>query len=798
MPDVKKLITGFLIIAAAASASALALSNIGAQTGAGSGALETTGTISLADQNAFMPSQADISNAVAEDAPNVAAALSDPSNLTTNLTDALLNSAAAVNPDGFNQDNNGNGEFQQPAVTSVAANFTKAPAIKSYKIPNWDTEVAAQKLNIASSASPQAYGDALNSIIVKNIIQTGASSLVGQDIDPSNMAAIEPSVQSAASDIANTPAPAQLAAFQKSLVAAMIYQKNMIALVTLAQTDPVKASIIDQAESARYDQVMADFGVQSEKASVKGLFSFNVPQTKENGTLALLQSFFGIQTAHAQWPTWDWATFGRWIKDEIESILLQILKNTLTAFLQQRVLKLIQGSGAPKFIQQWGSTLATAYTQKAIASMSQVLAKSCPNIGSQLKPIQLNLINTIGGNGKVLSCPIPSASLGQLTNFYNSFTNPNVQALPGGSWGLYAQVLNPNGGNYFGTLIGASDYANSQGSAAQGAATLKAQANNGYKGDESCPDGADPNGTSTLCSDQDAPTTGWTCPNGNTPQAFEVCLSGSNGPSGYCAINGSSPIATKYVCDYPIGSVAATHGFICDDGNPATVQNNNGSCPPTTPGGDWTEPIVTTPGQTTLQTQQQALGGTLKLVTSANNVIGVLESVGMSFLNTIVQVGITKATQLGTQYATGGLLSITAGQSGSGAAVSASSAGVQPTNSSSGPALPPTQCSPHTPTCSTGSSGQCSSGYLAGDMDFGATGGDGLTFTWSVDTSQAPGITANFNSASGPMFSVYFTAASSTINPVTGQSTLSFPITVPITVTGSDNKSDTCYAVIGQ
>jgi hypothetical protein len=739
-------------LATAAAFSTLILSNIGnlsPRAAVTSGVATSTGAL-LADQNAFVPTSADVANAIADNNADVASALKDPNNLTTNLTNALLDSASTANASGMVQNADGNIAFQQPAVGSVSASFSKSQAVKKYQLPNWDAEVAAQKLNIAAVADPQKYSDTLNGIIVKNIIQTGASGMVGQDVDASGMAAIASPIQNAASEIANTPTPKQLVAFQKSLVAAMIYEKNMVALATLAGTDPVKASLIEQAESARYDQVMADFGAESEKASVKGLFSFNndTPQKQENGTLAILRRFFGIQTANAQWPVFNPVELASWIKDEIKSILLQILKNTLTAFLQQRVLTMIQGSGAPKFVQQWGSTLATAYTQKAIASMSQVLANSCPNIGTLLRPIQANLqasANINIGGGTILSCPIPRASQGQLANFYADFNAPGVQALSGGGWGMYAQVLNPDGGNYFGTLLGASDYVNSQGSQAQIAAQDEAAANQGYTGQKQCDDKSDPNGTHTVCLD-------------NKDNAYHTNPDGS-----------------------------------CDAGYFPALEPNGGLC------ADGKSPHITTPGQTTLQAQQEALGGSLKLVTSANDIIGILETVGMSFLNTVAQAGINKATALGTQAATGGLLSITAGQPGTGGAVAVSSAGDQPINSTDKnlPTYPPTQCSPHNPTCSSGPGGQCSGGYLGDEMTFAATGGDGFTYTWKVPTLPR-GISINVSSYSGPMFSPYFSLTNQT-DPATNQPVIvSFPVTIPITVTGSDNATDTCLAVIAQ
>ena len=55
----------------------------------------------------------------------------------------------------------------------------------------------------------------------------------------------------------------------------------------------------------------------------------------------------------------------------LKNTLLQILKNTLIAIIQQKVLAWVQGSGAPRFITNWGATLVNAAQTNAINAINR-------------------------------------------------------------------------------------------------------------------------------------------------------------------------------------------------------------------------------------------------------------------------------------------------------------------------------------------------------------------------------------------------------------------------------------------
>jgi hypothetical protein len=745
IPDVKKLITGFLIVAAAASSSALILSStkpVGSAAATNVNLADATAPI-VAGQNAFVPSQNDILNAAAENNPQVTAALNDPKNLTTNYTDAFLTSISAKNPNGIQTDASGNIQLQTPDANALAAAIGNNPNLRKVAIPDWTAEVVSQKLNINGNADIGAYNNTLKAAFDKNFVQSGVQGLVGQqNLDPSNFAAIAPPLKTAVADIAQAQTPTNLANFQKSLVTMLVYEKNMVVLGDLAQSDPVKAAVIYQAEREKYTAALQNFGNEFQKASSKGLLSFGKPSPdKTNAAVAFLQSYIGIPTANAQWITFDASVFGEFILQMIDQIILQILKNTMVAFIQQRVLKWIQGSGAPRFVQQFGVQMVNVAQAKAMSAVAKILPGynySCPNIGRLLGPTIANLGLTVPTGKQPPQCFLPAVSASQLTNFYNNFSFGGVNAVPGGSWGLYAQILNPSN-NYYGAVMQSKDYVSQQSSQAAEDARTEAIANQLFTGDKICADGSNPNGISMVCDDQSDP-----------------------------------PNCIDHTAPYE-----QSNGGLCKNGDP---------------------PITTTPGQTTKKVQEEALGGALQLTVNANSITGVLASIATSLLNTVVQAGVTAAVQAGTK----GLTSITLSTTAGGPSTNGGSAPAAPNAPIGGPSLPPTQCFPKQPQCTNGPGGQCTSGFQGGVIAFSATGGDGLTFDWIVGSGQdATGhnisVTATPASAnSSPTFSPYFTVTGATIDPLTGLSSVAFPVTIPVTVTGSDGKSDICLAVLGQ
>jgi hypothetical protein len=117
----------------------------------------------------------------------------------------------------------------------------------------------------------------------------------------------------------------------------LVYDKNFFQLLTLAQTDPVKASLIFQAEDTQFDLAQQEFAADSQEIA-SGTVSIQDNTPPPNKLVAMVDSALGIPTAHAQLTVFDPTTWSLiWtnqatniehqLENTIRNTLLQILKN---------------------------------------------------------------------------------------------------------------------------------------------------------------------------------------------------------------------------------------------------------------------------------------------------------------------------------------------------------------------------------------------------------------------------------------------------------------------------------------
>jgi len=106
----------------------------------------------------------------------------------------------------------------------------------------------------------------------------------------------------------------------------------------------------------------------------------------------------------------------------LKNTLLQILKNTLIAIVQKEVLTWVQGSGAPRFITNWGTTLVNAAQTSAINAIDG--AMSCGVYSAFIPQIKATLNAYYKPGGGVCANQF-AAALGSnsFQQFYNNFQN---------------------------------------------------------------------------------------------------------------------------------------------------------------------------------------------------------------------------------------------------------------------------------------------------------------------------------------------------------------------------------------
>lgn len=604
MIDVKKLIGGFLILAVAASAAALIITNTGsAQPKNNTATISAVGTNSQAAQpvalsgSAFLPTAQNPTPAVVIDANSSTDAIAnDPNNLTNILTNTYLSRLVSANPNGPATDANGQPSLAPPDTNSVLAQFDGSSSLASVRIPDWDAEAARVAMNITSavsSGSAANYTIALQDIFDKNFVGPNLQNVLGTNADASAASYVGPKLENALRDIAGLETPAPAKNFQKQLIRLLVYEKNTIALVGGSANDPVKSALVLQGEKEKYNQVIDSFKTEFQKLSALNDFSPITRSAEKNPITAFVNTFFGIRTAHALFGvgdiTFDPALFGQVIIDYANNIILQILKNVIINLMNKTVLKWVQGNGVPRFIQNWGTLLVNSYERAAVNALDQQFSCINPAFAPQLKLLLKINTPSANGGGNVCAVQFPVQLAGNnLTNFYNNFQN--------GGFVSYLALFQP-GGNLFGASIDVQDYVMNAAAQSQQAAQTKAIANQGYKGSQVCTDGSDPNGSHLVCGDGTAPEGG---------------------------------------------------SEFCDDGTNPVLTPNSGTCD------NGKEPITTTPGQVTGQVFNSAIDSGSKLVTAANDIVGLLNAFLTSMLNSLANNAITAATGAINNIGTGG------------------------------------------------------------------------------------------------------------------------------------------------
>jgi len=591
MIDVKKLVVGFLVLAAATGSSAFIISTTSTLSANNASPPPSSPVAApLLSGNAFVaqpavPDMSDVGVAGLTD-PTLTSSTetqaTDPNNLTEVLAGSFLNNLVSANPAGVQTGPDGNTMLIAPDNGAIIAQLTKNDAFKKLPIPNWDIEAAEQPIMIETSSSPNAlasYSDAVKNIFNQYFVETNLQSMLDQNADPNAAGYVHDQIQSALQNVGGLKVPAAAADFQKSIVKLLVYEKNLAELVRSASgDDPLKAVLVFQTQREKYSATLQDFKNELQKNPAGQIFSSNGDSRQErSGVAVFLRNFVGIKTANAQWLTFDASNFAQMLLDYANNIILQILKNLIMKLMQNTVLKWISGKGVPRFIQNWGRTLVNSYTTAAVNAIDQQMACINPSLAPRLSVLfQVPSFNNGGGGFCAIQFQNQLAG-NKLTQFYNSFEQGGVDS--------YLKLFQP-GGNDFGILIDIQDQAMAAGGNSKNATQAKSAANQGWTGNEQCADGSDPNGVHNHCID-------------------------SKGVGSYTNPDGT-----------------------CDPGLFSEEVGNGGKC------ANGEDPLTTSPGQVTGQVFNSTVKGGPELVTAANDIVGLLNAFLTSLLNSLASAAI--------------------------------------------------------------------------------------------------------------------------------------------------------------
>ena len=355
-----------------------------------------------------------------------------------------------------------------------------------------------------------------------------------------------PAASHALSAVMQLNAPPLFAPSEAALIKLLVYEKNWSGLFNTAATDPARVVLSLQLERNNYDDAEASFNTIFQDALQNKMFSMGADTGEKNSVAAFIDDFlsFSVKTADAQAtpltvPVYDPLVHAavlagstaqihsgwlKYLENLALDIGLQLLKNTLMAQIQSHVLKWIQGSGAPRFVQNWGDDFANA----AIMSATNYINSNFACIGSSVFPgiqIVMNAIYKPGNNACAAQFQ-SQLSQGNLTSFINNFSN--------GGFVTFAQTLLPSN-NFYGGLFFTAQGVGQTAQQSQSLFSVKTTAQQGFKGTETCADGSNPNnGTHLGCLDSNnlldpnAPASG-TCPAGDTPTTIQNNGTCSNG-----------------------------------------------------------------------------------------------------------------------------------------------------------------------------------------------------------------------------------------------------------------------------
>jgi hypothetical protein len=654
MIDVKKFISGFLVLALAAIASGFVLSYIGgssttAQAPAGPQIIGINATNSGASPGAFVDdasSSVSIAALQAElDTSSTDVAANDPNNLTNIFANSLVSGFVAANPDGIGTDSNGNDQVNLPDANELAQDITSGSALQNFKAPDWGAQIGQQKIEVTddnSTSTINLYASALGEVYQRYVGSTDIGSILGDD-NPGDAVIVSNQTGEMAKTLESFHTPSSLAKLHASLVELLLYEKDYADVIQNETNDPIRASLTLQAEQSGYELAINNFkdqwqavtgqqfptsvssndnsdSIQSDPQTSE-IFSFinnllGVPTayavagvgdivsdpvteletTSEAGSdltiasvatqnlplqahsVVINSAIFGVENGQLSVST---AALAATIEKYAQDVALQIAINAMTSLMQRKVLTWIQGSGAPRFVTDWGVELANSFTTAATNQLNNWMTcippYQAPIIRALLTTPTTALNNACAGefNGQL------AYNFQNLSNSFSNFTN-------------YLNLFQP-GGNGWGLVVQVQDSVLSNASAAQKANTNQNLAQQGWKASSAgtCDDGSSPNGSADLCVS-------------------------SNGNNYYIDPNNPSDK--------------------CDPSDQLEFIPNNGSCP------DGNNPKITSPGQVTGQGFFTALKAGPESITSAKNIAGLLNALATSLLNTLAQSAISFST----------------------------------------------------------------------------------------------------------------------------------------------------------
>ncbi len=489
--DIKKIITGFLVLSIVTGVLTLAVFNFtGSQPAASPNLISAVGENSLSVASSALVESLPETNVQAgmqtknPAAVSTAGLAADNSNLTQNFARVFTQEVLDNNPGGPQTDLNGQQTLNLPTENYAQELIQKALATTTIEI---DEEIPASAIKIKSFYAPDDlanYFESVNKILADVSSSTASLNIANQSSTPEILTLSQLIFESAFQKLKDISVPQPLAEMHKTILKFFGNQNKVLEIASGYQSDPLKAVLVLQSNSQLVERDLGNF--QNEFQKIKPVLASENYLKNSRDDLSILQKLLGVEVAYAIPVTEvgaalaaaiaqvaDWVTSlakdaAQWAYDTALRIAVKLLIDTF----QNQVVNWIAGNGDPKFITNWSGFLSDVANKAIGQSIYQVAPFLCSGIG----PLLRIAVTPVPAIDTSVRCTLNQV-VKNVTDFYNSFQN--------GGWVAYGATLQP-GNNFFGNLIQLNDVITRKAAEAVGTAQSKAIAGQGFKGITKC------------------------------------------------------------------------------------------------------------------------------------------------------------------------------------------------------------------------------------------------------------------------------------------------------------------------
>lgn len=356
-----------------------------------------------------------------------------PTTLTEALADKLATAITEANPDGPNQNNEGN-YLAAPDTESVISQYLLSNKIE-IETYDWQSQAMAEMslINIApenNSSARRKYGEGLTQLLEK---QLSVSQPIIENYNQSSAETLQSSASTAIKDAHQIEVPEDLLRMHQALINLLVYERNAINLLNESSVDPIKAGAIMSAREAEYMDALNSFNAEYLRIA----FLDGEIDKREESIVAKL---IGLKTARAQWIVNDPLAFGQSLWEFVQNTLVETIKDRLVHRMVQQTISYIQGGGSPAFVEDTRQFLIDSADLVAGDFISRYYPNFCESFGPLLR---YQLESAYMSNPAPVSCTL-SEVVDNVEAFYDSFEN--------GGWIAYGTMIRPEN-NYYGSFI---------------------------------------------------------------------------------------------------------------------------------------------------------------------------------------------------------------------------------------------------------------------------------------------------------------------------------------------------------